>query len=156
MASRPNPNLAKINRSYTVDEVSQLYGVHKNTVRNWVKNGLVPCDDQKPMLILGRDLRAYLQNKRSKNKRSCKPGEMHCFRCKSPQLPAGKMVDYEPANDATGRLIGICNGCGGIINQFTSMAKLESNCGKYALTLPIALKHIVERSYPLLNCDFKK
>jgi transposase len=40
MAKRPNPNLAKIHRNYTVEEVANLFSVHKNTVRLWVKDGL--------------------------------------------------------------------------------------------------------------------
>lgn len=29
----PNPRLAKIHRSYTVEEVAGVFGVHRNTVR---------------------------------------------------------------------------------------------------------------------------
>ena len=49
----PNPRLAKIHRNYTVEEVASLFGVHRNTVREWVKRGLPTSDDQRPMLILG-------------------------------------------------------------------------------------------------------
>ena len=57
----PNPRLAKIHRNYTVEEVASLFGVHRNTVREWVKRGLPTSDDRRPMLILGRDLVAFLQ-----------------------------------------------------------------------------------------------
>jgi hypothetical protein len=33
-------------------EVASLFGVHKNTVREWVKRGLPTNDDRRPMLIL--------------------------------------------------------------------------------------------------------
>ena len=49
----PNPRLAKIHRSYTVDEVASLFGVHRNSVREWVKRGLPTSDGRRPMLILG-------------------------------------------------------------------------------------------------------
>jgi len=52
----PNPRRVKIHRSYSVEEMSRLLGVHKNTVRNWLKNGLEPIDDQRPTLIRGSDL----------------------------------------------------------------------------------------------------
>ena len=72
---RPNPRLAKIHRNYTVEEIASLYGVHKNTVRQWIKDGLPTSDHRRPLLVLGRDLAEFLHNKRRKNKRTCKPGE---------------------------------------------------------------------------------
>ena len=62
MATRhPNYRLAKIHRNYTVEEVARLFGVHRNTVREWIKRGLPTSDDKRPKLILGRDLIAFLQ-----------------------------------------------------------------------------------------------
>ena len=96
MAKRPNPNLVKIHRNYTVEEVADLFSVHKNTVRLWVKDGLATNDDKRPMLILGSGLKQYLQSKRQGNKRKCLPIEIYCVRCRLPQVPAGNMVDFEP------------------------------------------------------------
>ena len=59
MPKRVNPNLAKIHRNYSVGEAAALLGVHKNTVRNWIKNGLPLCDDRRPALILGAELREF-------------------------------------------------------------------------------------------------
>ena len=156
MAKRVNPNLAKIHRNYTVEEVANLFSVHKNTVRLWLKDGLATNDDKRPMLILGSDLKSYLQSKRVSNKRQCKLFEMYCVRCRIPQLPAGNMVDYEPINYTSGRLVGLCPNCGCIINKFFSIAKLDQIKGKLDITLPKALKHINESVNPLLNSDFKK
>jgi hypothetical protein len=110
MAKHPNPNLAKIHRNYTVEEVADLFSVHKNTVRLWVKDGLATNDNKRPMLILGSNLKHYLQAKRKSKKRKCHPFEIYYVRCRSPQLPAGTMVDYEPVNSSMGRLIGPVNG----------------------------------------------
>lgn len=155
MTGKLNPNLAKINRSYTVEEVAALYGVHKNTVRNWIKNGLPVCDDQKPCLILGQDLRLFLQSKRKKRKQKCKPDEMYCLRCKAPRLPVENMVDYIPITETTGRLIGMCSSCETVINKITSLAKLSLMKGKIDIQLPKDEKHIGDRNNPLLNSDFK-
>ena len=51
-----NHRLVKIHRNYTVEEIAKLFGIHKNTVRNWVKDGLATIDDKRPMLILGHEL----------------------------------------------------------------------------------------------------
>lgn len=144
MAKRPNPNLAKIHRNYTVEEVADLFSIHKNTVRLWVKDGLATNDDKRPMLILGSNLRDFLQAKRKSKKRKCLPFEIYCVRCRLPQLPAENMVDYESINCSMGRLIGLCPSCGGVINKYFNVAQLEQIQGKLDITLPKALKHINE------------
>ena len=135
MAKRPNPNLAKIHRNYTVEEVANLYSVHKNTVRLWVKDGLATNDDKRPMLILCSNLKQYLQSKRKTNKRKCHPFEIYCVRCRIPQVPAEKMVDYEPINYSMGRLIGLCPSCNGIINKYFNFAQLEQIQGKLDINI---------------------
>ncbi len=125
MSGRCNPNKAKIHRSYTVEETACLFPVHKNTVRAWIKSGLPVIDDQKPMLILGTDLREFIKNKNKKNRRKCKPHELYCLRCKLPQKPAENMIDYEPISEVTGRLIGICSCCGCVINKYISLVNYE-------------------------------
>jgi DNA-binding transcriptional MerR regulator len=156
MGKRSNPNLAKIHRNYTVEEVANLFSVHKNTVRLWVKDGLGTNDDKRPMLILGFNLKQYLQSKRKINKRKCLPFEIYCVRCRLPQLPAENMVDYEPVNDSRGRLIGLCPSCHGIINKYFNIVQLDQIQGKLDISLPKALKRIYESSQPLLNSDFNK
>jgi hypothetical protein len=105
MSTRLNPNLVKIHRSYSVGEVVDLFSVHKNTVRSWVKDGLATNDSKRPMLILGSDLKQFLRSKRKRNKRKCLPYEIYCVRCRLPKLPAGNMVDYKQFNSSMG-----CNG----------------------------------------------
>ena len=156
MAKRLNPNLVKIHRNYTVEEVANLFSVHKNTVRAWIKNGLATNDDKRPVLILGSELKIYLQAKRQSNKRKCHPFEIYCVRCRVPQIPAENMVDFEPDNLTTGRLIGLCPECGCIINKFFSIAKLDQIKDRLDITLPKALKHINESVNPPLNSDFNK
>ena len=103
----PNPRLAKIHRNHTVEEIAELYRVHKNTVRAWIKEGLPTIDDRRPTLVLGCDLRDFLTVRRQKNKRPCQDGEIYCLRCRVPRVPAGNMADYRPLTPALGHLIGI-------------------------------------------------
>ena len=92
---RPNYRLVKIHRNYTVEDVARLFGKHKNTVRAWVKAGLPTCDSKRPTLILGRELAAYLLERRTKNKQPCQPDEIYCVRCRAPKRPAGDMAEYQ-------------------------------------------------------------
>ena len=149
----PNPRLAKIHRNYTVDEVANLFDVHRNTVREWVKRGLPTNDGKRPMLILGRDLVAFLTARRAKNKRTCQPGEIYCVRCRAPRAPAGDMVDYEPVTVTLGNLVAICSACETMIYRRVSLAKLAHVRGKLDITMPQALEHIGESAQPTVNRD---
>ena len=149
----PNPRLAKIHRNYTVDEVAALFGVHRNTVRNWVKHGL-PTNDDRPMLILGHALVEFLRTRRAKNKRTCAAGEIYCVRCRTPKASAGDMADYEPVTATLGNLIGICSGCEAMIYRRVSLARLEQVRGKLDITMPKAQPHIGESALPCVNSDF--
>jgi hypothetical protein len=123
----PNHRLVKIHRSYTVEEIAKLFGIHKNTVRQWVKEGLAISDDKRPMLILGHVLMVFLQTRRVKNKKTCKPGELYCVCCRAPKSPAGDMVDYVPITEKLGNLVAICPDCGVIMNRVVSLAKNRAN-----------------------------
>jgi len=123
MSKRVNANLAKIHRSYFVSEVAETIGVHKNTVRVWIKDGLPICDNAYPILILGRDLREYLRAKQNNNKRPCKANEMYCLKCRAPKEPMGNMVDYHPKTATRGQLTALCSSCESIINRFTTLDK---------------------------------
>jgi DNA-binding XRE family transcriptional regulator len=128
--SRANYRRVKIHRSYTVEEVARLFGVHKNTVRAWIKDGLQVCDGKRPTLILGRELATFLQSRRESRKRPCRPGELYCFRCRAPKPPALRMADYTPMTDKFGNLAAICADCECIMNQRVSMAKLGGLKGR--------------------------
>ena len=153
---RPKYRLVKIHRSYTVEEIAQLLGTHKNTVRTWVKAGLPTCDERRPALILGRDLAAYLKARRTKNKRPCQPGEMYCVRCRAPKQPAGQMAEYEPVTEKFGSLKGICPDCESMIYRRASFAKLSQVKGNLDVSIPEARPQVSESDWPTLNSDFRR
>jgi excisionase family DNA binding protein len=140
----PNYRLAKIHRNYTVEEIAKLFGVHRNTVRQWVKRGLPTIDHRRPMLIHGSKLADFLQSRRLKNKRKCQPGEIYCVRCREPRRPAGDMAEYKPGTATTGNLIGICPHCESMMYRRVNPAKLEQVCGKLDITMPQAQRHLDE------------
>ena len=150
----PNYRLVKIHRSYTVEEIAKLFGIHKNTVRHWVKEGLATIDDKRPMLFLGHVLAAFLQARRQKNKQTCKPGELYCVRCRAPRSPAGNMADYVPITEKFGNLVAICPDCNTIMNRHVSMARIGEFLGKMDISFTEAVERIVERVKPSVNSDF--
>lgn len=157
MAGRyPNPNLVKIHRSYTVEEVASLCDKHKNTVRAWIKEGLPVCDAKRPTLILGNALKQFLSQKRMKNKQSCRPGQMYCVKCKVVYEPAGEMADCQRVTDTIGNLVGICPVCHTIMNRRISLANINQVRGNLEISFVQGLQHINERSKPSINHDFRK
>ena len=122
---RPNHQLAKIHRNYTVAEIADLFGIHRNTVRAWIKAGLPTIDSVRPLIVHGADLADFLRARRKKSKRKCGPGEIYCVRCREPRTPAGGIVEFEPSPAGNGSLVAICAVCEAIIYRRVSAAKLE-------------------------------
>lgn len=149
----PNHRLVKIHRNYTVEEIANLFGIHKNTVRHWVKEGLATIDEKRPMLILGHVLMVFLQARRVKNKQTCKPGELYCVRCRATRSPAGGMAEYYPITEKFGNLVAICPNCNAMMNQHVSLAKIGAFQGKVDISFPKAHQHLIERAKPSVNSD---
>lgn len=152
----PNHRLVKIHRSYTVEEAAKLLSKHKNTVRSWIKDGLNTIDNRRPLLIHGCDLAAFLQERRTKNKQSCKPGELYCVRCRKPRLPAGDIAEYYPITEKFGNLTAICPTCDSIMNRRVSLAKINSICVNIEVIFPENMQHIIKRAKPSVNSDLRK
>ena len=149
-----NPRLAKLHRAYTTEEAARLFGVHRNTVRAWIGRGLPTVDDRRPVLVLGSHLAAFLQARRTANKRPCGPGEIYCLRCREPRQPTGGAVTYRQLTTTQGSLVGVCGCCGAGLNRRVSLAKLPLVSAGLTVTLPQAREHIDESPLPSLNSDF--
>ena len=50
---RYNLRLIKATWPYTVQEIAELFGVHKNAVLGWLKAGLKSDRSQRPFLVRG-------------------------------------------------------------------------------------------------------
>ena len=151
----PNHRLVKIHRTYTVEEIATRFETHKNTVRQWIKDGLTTVDDKRPMLILGQVLVDFLKARRLKNKRPCKPGELYCVCCRAPKLPAGGMADCFPITEKFGNLVAICPDCNSLMNRHVSLARIGEFAGKVDIRFPEELPRLRESLYPSSNSDFR-
>jgi hypothetical protein len=120
-----NPRLAKIHRNYTMEEAARLYGLHRNTVRQWTKRGQ-PTIPGHPVLILGRELRAFLQTRREQGKRHCGAGEMYCLPCREPRTPIEGMVEYQSVSRNRGRFVALCSRCESVMYRSANPTRLPS------------------------------
>jgi hypothetical protein len=152
-ARHPNPRLVKIHRNYSVEDIARLFGVHKNTVRSWLKQGLTAIDDRRPTLILGRELLRFLQERRQRAKQSCGPGRIYCIACRGPKVPAGKMAECTPTGPLAGNLCGICPDCDRLIYRRVNLAKIDTVRGELEITFKQPGPRIRERAVPSVNCD---
>ena len=154
MGSRhPNPRLGQIHRKYSVEDIARLFGIHKNTVRNWLKQGLATIDDRRPMLVLGQELSRFLQQRRQKAKQSCGPGRIYCIACRAPKVPAGKMAECTPTAPLAGNLCGICPDCHRLIYRRVNLAKIDAVRSDLEITLTQPRSRIGESAVPSVNCD---
>lgn len=150
---RINPRRAKLHRSYDVGQLADVLGVHKGTVRNWLKAGLPAADGSRPILIHGDEFQAWWAEKRKAAKCPCKPGQLYCFKCRDPRRPAEGMVDYTAKNAISGDLTAMCETCGTIMHRRAQLASLSSIFPNLEVRHTVADPRIRERASPSLNCD---
>lgn len=152
----PNPQLVKIHRSYSVEDVSRLFEIHKNTVRNWLRDGLQSIDERRPILVLGKELARFLTKRRARTKQKCGPGQIYCLPCRAPKAPAGNVADCIATNATMGNLCGICPDCGRMIYRRVNPQKLDAVRGDLDVTVALAPSRIEGTTDPSVNCDFRQ
>ena len=150
-----NPRLVKIHRNYTVEEIARLFGLHKNTVRNWLRQGLLTIDQHRPALILGEILINFLNERRRKTKHRCQPGQIYCVKCRVPREPAGEIAEYLSMTPTSGNLRGICPVCEILIHRRVNLYKLDEIKGRLEITFPQVSSRIGGPDEPTVNCDLE-
>ena len=70
--------------AYDLDDICALFsdiGLHTQTVRKWIKNGLKTIGTGKPALVYGNDLIAYLKKNNTANKCKTEFDKFFCMGC---------------------------------------------------------------------------
>ena len=130
-----------------------MLGVHKNTVANWLKNGLSSIDDRRPVLIQGLVLRTFLQERRNRQKRRCAIGELYCLKCRAPKPPLYGRAIYIPLSSSGGNLQGRCSDCLGIICRRVSIARLHEFTAVLTISRRQVSPRLNDRPVPCLKCE---
>ena len=123
---RPQSRRVKQAVTYDVTEAAKLLGVHRNTIRRWLKDGLQPIDDRRPLLIHGSRLKAFLSERRQDRKQACRPGEFFCFRCRAPRKPWGGTADVTFRTEKLASLLALCAECETPMYRAVRVADLPS------------------------------
>jgi hypothetical protein len=153
---RIDPRRAKLHRSYTVEETARLCDVRRNTVRTWLKAGLVAIDDAKPALIQGVTLRTFLEARRKAARRPCPPGTLYCFKCRDSRAPALGMVDFATRETGAGDIRALCEVCGTTMHRRAKEAALDAILPGLVIRIMRGEGRIAERPQPSPNCAEKR
>ena len=83
----------KKHRVYSVDQLAATYSVAKNTVSNWVGEGLKPSNEQRPYLFQGAVVKEFHRQRRARLRRNFLRGQFYCRGCQTGVSPAIETVD---------------------------------------------------------------
>lgn len=153
---RVNPYLVKIHRSYTASELAARLELHKNTIRQWQREGLEALDAGRPTLFQGAIVRTFLINRNASRKRPCPPGTLYCLRCREPRRPRLARADYTELRPGTGNLRAICDTCGSIIHRRVRAASVAAAMPLVDVQIREAPPRLVGRDLPSPNCDLER
>jgi hypothetical protein len=149
--ARHNPRRAKVHHSYSVAEVAVLFGVHRNTVRSWVRHGLPVMKTSDGVLIQGRELRAFLEGRQTMRRRKCPKGTLYCCRCHEPRRPKLGSLRIIGETATTANVGALCEVCDARMHRHASLAKLAiSGFGEVRPTQ--ADSHLADSPTPSVNC----
>ncbi len=110
--------LVKDNYSYTVEQIADLFGIDVASVRRWInEEGLVRIRKTRPFLIHSSALRSFLEKRKSKRKKACKPHEVFCFKCKTQRTPKLDTGKAENLPNGSVRFQGQCGTCNTKVNK---------------------------------------
>ena len=120
-----NTRLIRRDYTYFVQEIAELFDVHPQAVRRWVKAGLPAIDVRRPLLIHGSDLIAFLDNRQTQRKQPCAADELYCLRCRAPRRPKFGRVAIEIRSQTRVNLSGACERCGTPMHRAGARARLD-------------------------------
>lgn len=156
MSSKPNFRAAKIHRTYTVRETAKLLGVHRNTVRRWLKDdGLKKLDDRKPAMITGSELVRFGASRRTV-KYPCRLTEAFCFQCRAPREAFFAAGTIKQVTDKGCNIEFLCETCATEMYKVVSWRKLPMLTSEYAISTSLDIRSLVERHAPSADVHFKK
>lgn len=150
-------NLRRISltMSYSVQELSELFDIHKNTVLRWIKDGLATIDNKKPYLIHGGILKTFLFEKQKSRKANCKSNEFYCFKCRCPRSALSESVRISRRNEYRIKIQGLCKMCNTKMYRDDSAENFQ-DIQKIFSTVKQLEKRISDESKPCLNDEIER
>jgi hypothetical protein len=147
-----NTHLIKQTLSYSTQDIVSLFGLHKRTVQEWYIQGLLRIDDRKPFLVLGFNLKEFLDKRQGSRKRHCQPNEFFCMKCRASRTSWENVVDIKFLNEKRLMIIGLCAQCNTPLNKISSPRKLD-DLHKIFVVQKIHHEHLFGSNSSIYNTD---
>jgi hypothetical protein len=130
MANTYNTHLIKLRKSYSIKEISLLFDIDRKTCSRWIKDEDLKVIETgaNPMLVLGSDLKEFIQKRRKAKKVPLAQNEYYCLKChiaveakieSESVIKTGKKIGKNGCDQLV--KTGICEVCGTKINRFIGL-----------------------------------
>lgn len=110
-----NSQLIHSKRSYTVEQLCAVYKakvLHAQTIRGWVKDGLIPVLSKKPIVIYGAVFKTFLEVRNKSHKKQLEFNQIKCVGCKQISTPKNNEITLRGQNkNGSWNVVAICQFC---------------------------------------------
>lgn len=113
------------NSVYSVDDLIQLYDVVRNTVSNWVTEGLRPSDANRPYIFNGAEVKRFHDARQLNNCKPLRIGQFKCLVCKGRVFPLAASLRTHLKNGLCISLSGGCPNCDRWVFKLVSADNFE-------------------------------
>jgi hypothetical protein len=151
---RYNVRRIKATWPYTVQEIADLFNIHKNAVLQWLKEGLHADRGQRPYLIRGDELTRFLNQRQNGKRQQCAPGQFFCFKCRMPREAYLGIADIAIESPTRFRIKALCSVCDTSINKVQSVRNLPKIKTIFHIQ-QLTGEHLLECAGLRLNSDLE-
>lgn len=134
MPKSANLSGIKTLRNYTIQEAAAVAAVSDRTIRAWIKQGLPAMVDERPTLVRGDALVAFIKGRRKARKTPMGQDQFYCLKCRAARKPAGLLVDCK-LEDQRARLSAICEVCDTIMHKPIAQERVAALSAVFDLKL---------------------
>ena len=105
-------------RSYTYEQAARKLDVSERTVQEWVrKHGLRAFTEQRPHIIIGEDMIAFLRRRANDRKVPLSLSQFYCLRCRAARKPAFGIVQCDTSRPGAAAVTAFCGVCEAGVNK---------------------------------------
>lgn len=115
---RPDYRMIRDTTTYSIQELAEASSRSKETIYEWIRQGLPTIDNRNPTLMYGWAVRKWLHSKWDARRTCCPDGMMHCMGCKSSRQPAAGSIEESVTGTGSVVLKARCSVCGSKMNLF--------------------------------------